>query len=107
MASEIRVHFTGSDELSPMLDKVGGKFKDVEQKANQSAGAVGKFGGATLEVAKALGQAEGLTGVLAQGLLNVATAGNQASAVMSVFDTILKVVIFRINEAREALNKLN
>src|SRR5262249_36577675 len=94
------------DTLSPALDKVGGKMKDLEKTANQTQGAIGKVGGATLQLAGALGQTEGLTGALAQGLLNVATAGNAAGAVMATFDTILKVVAARMNEAREALRQL-
>src|SRR5262245_39822447 len=108
MASKVAidVRFEGQDNLTPTLDKIGGKLKDIEQNANQSASAISKVGGMALQLSQALGQAQGTTSILAQGLLNVATAGNQAGAVMAVFDTILKVVIDRMNEARSALQKL-
>src|SRR5262249_42455935 len=81
-------------------------MKDLEKTANQTQSAIGKVGGATLQLAGALGQTEGLTGVLAQGLLNVATAGNTAGAGMATFHTSFKIITARMNEAREALRKL-
>src|SRR5262249_3344821 len=114
MASVIKVDIAaGDDTLSPALDRATRKFDDVDKGAQKASTSLSKVTNVTLQfaqaglgAAQALGQMDGQAGILAQGLLNLATSGNIVNAVLSVLDTVVKLVTFRLKEAQEELKKL-
>src|SRR5262245_2118274 len=112
MASKVRVEvgFTGTDDVTPILDRIGRQSQEFGNKIEAGAAranvSMRNVGSAVSTVAGQFTNLSGVAGLASNAILGLATATGPVSIAFAALTATVGLLVYRIEQARDRLREL-